>query len=132
VREQSIEQVDELGEPADALARAPRDTGRALTGRRVPTPSAISRRPSERWSTVTAALAAVTGWRKYRLVTSVPRRIRSVLTAITASVLGPSSIIERGWSGSTTVSTFQRTSNPSSSARRHRSSSSDTGRFWYW
>jgi hypothetical protein len=35
-------------------------------------------------------------------------------------------------SGSTTVSTFQRTSKPSSSARFHRSKSWSNGRCWYW
>jgi hypothetical protein len=74
-----------------------------------------------------ATLAVMTGLRRYRLVTSVPRRIRVVLNAIAASVVLASNIVARGWSGSVMASRFHRTSNPASSARRHRSTKRETG-----
>ena len=57
---------------------------------------------------MTAALVNVTGWRKYRLVTSVPTRMRLVSAAINVNVAGPSNIVCRGRSGSTTVSQFHK------------------------
>jgi hypothetical protein len=72
-------------------------------------------------------LAIITGFRRYMLVTSVPTRIREVLSAIAASVVLASNKVMPGWSGSFTASTFHKTSNPASSARTHRSISWGSG-----
>jgi hypothetical protein len=71
---------------AGAFGSMPAAAGPAVGS---PTPRATSTRPPDGWSTVTAALAASTGERKKRLVTSVPMRI-DVYKAIAASVVGPS------------------------------------------
>jgi hypothetical protein len=61
------------------------------------------------------------------LVTNVPTRMCDVAPTIAASVVKASNIVIRGWAGSLTASTFQTTSKPASSARRHRSTSTESG-----
>ena len=79
-----------------------------------------------------AALVNVTGCRKYRLVTSVPTRMRVVPAAISVSVAGPSNNVCRARSGSTTVSQFHTTSKPRFSESSQRCWSTSRGWCWYW
>jgi hypothetical protein len=88
--QQTVHELDELAEPRHADGRRLRlDACRGWPRGRIADPEG-STRPPDRWSTATAALAASTGERKKRLVTSVPMRIVDVYKAIAASVVGPS------------------------------------------
>jgi hypothetical protein len=49
------------------------------------TPSPITKRPPERWSSVMAAIAAAVGWRAESCMIAVPSLIRSVLAPHQAS-----------------------------------------------